>query len=190
MADSIGVTPGTGRNIAVDAGVTMPDSSSADVQFVELYRNILFTPWQAPTVTTGSAYTAGDVIGGVMTFANAARRSGGGGLIRNYQVIDESGTIGNYDLFIFSDTIGAVTDKATWSAASADLQKIVYHKPTQSSFPAGALKYFSDLGYDWGTVEVPYICAATSLYGLIVAESGPTFTGTTQLKVRLVLQRD
>lgn len=44
---------------------------------------------QTPTVTAG-AYTAGDAVGGLLTFANAARNSGGGGVIKDVIILDDA----------------------------------------------------------------------------------------------------
>jgi hypothetical protein len=197
MADSIPVTPGSGRNVGVDAGQTMPDGSTADVQFAERFRSIAYTSWLAPTVTTASAYATGNVVGDIITFAGAARRSGGGGSIRNIQAVHDGDLAASYDLTLFNDTPSAVTDRTQWSPSAADLQKVVARLGGLTvDKVAGGLggrslwSMLTDYGF---VVDLPYLCAATSLYGLFTIPASltpPTYTSSSELKVRLLLERD
>ena len=49
---------------------------------------------QTPTVTAG-AYSANDAVGGLLTFANAARFDKGGGIIKDVIILDDAGQYGS-----------------------------------------------------------------------------------------------
>jgi hypothetical protein len=54
-----------------------------------------------PSVTA-SAYTSGQSVGGLMTFASLARVSGWGGLVQTVTAVSNSGVAAAMDLILFS----------------------------------------------------------------------------------------
>lgn len=136
----------------------------------------------APTVTAG-AYTADDVFGVKMTLANAARVSGGGGIITSVALFDEgpNGEADSIDVFIFRDDPSSSTfsDNAALAIVDADGPKIVACVQLDQIYDTGDGKFLLANG-----LNIPYVCAATSLYAVAVhrgtwapdATDGVTFT--------------
>ena len=140
---------------------------------------------QTPTVTAG-AYSAGDAVGGLLTFANAARVAGGGGVIKDAIFLDDAGQDAAMELWLFSVTFTAMADNAAWNPSSADLRNLVAIIPTSS----GAW-------YDAGTesaamVEIAqrYDLDGTSMFGQLVTRGTPTFAATDDISVMIGLLQD
>lgn len=128
---------------------------------------------QTPTVTAG-AYSAGDAVGGLLTFANAARVAGGGGVIKDLIILDDAGQDAELELWLFNATITAMADNAAWAPSEADLRKLVAIISTSdgAGFAAGtpsAARVEASQRYD---------LTATSMFGQLVTRGTPTFAAT------------
>lgn len=136
-----------------------------------------------PTISAASIYTAKDAIGGIMTFANASRISTGGGILESVTIVDKDQEMAAMDLVLFSATIaGTVTDNAAFDPDDATLLNCVASIPIltgdYADFNDNSVAFRSGLG-------VAYTCAATSLFGALVARGTPTYTGTSDIVVTL-----
>ena len=136
-----------------------------------------------PTVST-TAYTAGDCIGGKLTFAGMARANGLTGLIQTAMIHCKSAQTFAADLIVFHTDPAAstFTDNAALALNAADFDKVALRIP----FVAG----------DWSNLGTPSIAevsaqgkqykaaaGATTLYGILVARGTPTLASTSDLKV-------
>ena len=139
-----------------------------------------------PTVSASSIYAAGDCVGGSMTFANAARVSGLGGVIKNMLIDDDAGQDDELELWLFSEAFTAPGDNAPWAATEADLHNLVAIITTTD----GA--YFSAGTPSTARVEVSqrYDLAATSMFGQLVTRGTPTYVATDDITCILGLLRD
>ena len=140
---------------------------------------------QTPTVTTG-AYTAGDAVGGLLTFANAARVSGGGGVVKDLIILDDAGQDVELELWIFDSTFTAMADNAAWAPSEADLRKLVGIISTSDGawFAAGtpsAARVEASQRYD---------LTGTSMFGQLVTRETPTFAATDDISVIIGLLQD
>jgi hypothetical protein len=121
--------------------------------------------------TATTAYTAGDQVGVVFTIANAARVSGGGGVITGVTLIDQSDIIGAYDLVIFDSTVTLAADNAAFAISDADALKIVAIVQL-----AGAFDITNNRIAQAYNLAVPYVCSgSTSLFGALITRGGHTF---------------
>ena len=140
---------------------------------------------QTPTVTAG-AYSAGDAVGGLLTFANAALVSTGGGIIKQVLIIDDAGQDAEMELWLFNATFTAMADNAPWAPSQADLRKLVGIVTTVdgSWFAAGtpSVARILDVGR--------YDLAGTSLFGQLVARGTPTFAATDDVSVIIGILQD
>ena len=75
--------------------------------------------------TATTAYVAGDQVGTLVTVANAARVTGGGGMIVGVTLIDQSDIIGAYDVVFFDSSVTLAADNAAFAISDADSLKIV-----------------------------------------------------------------
>ena len=142
---------------------------------------------QTPTVTAG-AYAADDAVGGLLTFANAARVSGGGGVVKTVVIIDDAGQDAELELWLFNQTFTAMVDNAPWAPAEDDLENLVGVISTEDS---------SQGWLDAGTpsaitidVATRYDLAGTSLFGQLVTRGTPTFAATDDVTVKVGLLQD
>ena len=135
---------------------------------------------QTPTVTAG-IYTANDAVGGLLTFANAARVSGGGGVLKDVIIIDDNGQDAIMELWLFDTTITAMADNAPWAPSEADLRKLVGIASTGD----GAWRAAGTPSSNLIEVSQRYDCVATTLYGQLVTRGTPTFANTDDVTIRI-----
>lgn len=198
MADNVAITAGAGTTIASD------DVSGVQYQRVKLTdgtadssavipggatKGLYVDPHSTttliqvtPTIST-SIYAAKDCVGGIMTFANACRNSGEGGILESVTIVDLDRERALTDLVLFSATVsGTATDNAAFDPTDADLLNCVGVIPILTGdyfdFNDNAVASRSGIG-------LAYKCAATSLFGVLVARTTPTYTGTSDLSVTI-----
>lgn len=143
-----------------------------------------------PTITAG-AYSANDVIGGVITFANAARVSGGSGVIQTLVLTCRAAVEAALTIVFFSATpSSAIADNGafTWGTTDADLALF------QGSVDILASDYKTLMtGKRSATLKnigLEYDCAATSLFAYIIGTGGPTYVAVDDLAIRPGFLRD
>lgn len=141
----------------------------------------------APTVTNG-AYTAGDIMGGLLTFT-VARVADEAFIVQSVQVTTKSEqATTNFMLVLFSaDPTGTTqTDNAAYSLAVADAFKVEVSLPLNS---LGAIN--TDHGTphtitvgNLARVMKP-VSGAQTILGLLIDNQGLTLTSTSDIQVRL-----
>jgi len=138
-----------------------------------------------PTVTAG-AYSAGDCVGGVLTFAAAARATGDGGVIKDVVIVDDAGQDAQLELWLFNQTFTSPGDNAAWAATEAQLHNLV-----------AVITSVDGSWFATGTPSVlvveasqQYTCAATSLFGQLVTRGTPTYVATDDISVVIGLLQD
>lgn len=139
----------------------------------------------SPTVTAG-AYSAGDVVGGLLTFANASRNAGEGGVVKNIMVIDDAGQDAELELWLFKDTISGIADNEAFAPPESDLRNLVVIASTEDGdwFECGTPSV--------ARVEVSqrYETVDTSLYGYLITRGTPTFVATDDVTVIVSILQD
>lgn len=144
-----------------------------------------------PVVST-TAYAAKDCVGGLMTFANAARYAGGSLVIENIILANKTTTITpdvDVDLVLFNALPAtSFTDNAAFAPSSADLLKICgyVNLAFYSDFSANGIRQYTPVG----GLGVVLDSAVTSLYGILVTRSVFTLAGTSDLQVRIIARQD
>jgi len=143
---------------------------------------------QTPTVSTTPAYSVGDLVGGKLTFAGAARIAAGSGRVATVTVTDKGKQSQDLDLVLFdADPSGTTfTDNAAFAPADADLVKIAGVIPIREwgGFSDNSAGCARAVGLAF---KLP---AGTSLYGALVARGTPTFASTSDLSVRLAIEQN
>jgi len=140
---------------------------------------------QTPAITAG-AYAAGDTVGGLLTFANAARMSGGGGVITDIIIVDDAGQDAELELWLFDRTFTAIADNAAWAPAEADLENCI--------------AVISTSGWTWRAAGTPsvvnaectrrYDLTGTSLFGQLATRGTPTYVATDDITVKVKVLAD
>lgn len=212
MADNFPLTPGSGRNVATDQVVYSGDT--ADVQLFrpvsvtgsegsktvvdmpvgpngELrsisHRDLKRISAEVADVTTATtAYTAGDQVGSLITLSDAARVSGGGGVIVGVTLIDQSDIIGAYDVVFFDASVTLASNNAAFSISDADSLTVVGLVQLAGAFDIGNNRVAQ--AYN---IAVPYICSGgTSLFAALICRVGHTFfTSGALLQLNVYVER-
>ncbi|MGE0211817.1 MAG: hypothetical protein AB7S41_09000 [Parvibaculaceae bacterium] len=139
-----------------------------------------------PTVTNG-AYGAGDIVGGLLTFANVARVNDEAVIITGVQVITKAAVTPTLTLILFNADPSSTTktDNAAYSLNAADAFKVI------KGIPITTLGSWTDHGTpnsisvdNLGIVAKP-VSGGKDLYGLLIDGTGATLTSTSDIQVRL-----
>lgn len=136
----------------------------------------------APTVTSG-AYSAGDIVGGLLSF-EVGQSSGDTVLIQEVQVTFKAAVQPALRVILFDadPTNTTKTDNAAYSLNAADAFKVRKTLSLSSYSTHGTPKTVS-----LGSVALPFKCASgsTSLYVLVVDDTGVTLTSTSDMQVSI-----
>ena len=168
-----------------DSGAARPLSASAPGPVAA---PAMLRATASPTVTTGSAYAAGNAIGGLLVFAGVARLAAQGGILQTALLRDRSGNNVAYDLFLFDAAPAAPTDKAAVALAASDLAKCIAVVP----LAAAALGAAATMGViAAGGLGLAYkLASGTTVWGILVTRGAPTFANAADLSVDLVALPD
>lgn len=132
-----------------------------------------------------AAYAAGDQMGTIITIANAARVTGGGGVITSVLWHDNDDAVGAIDVVFFNDTLTLAADNAAFSISDADARKAVFVANLAVN-QDWALNRFMQLS----GIAAPYFCTATSLYAAVICRTAFTVAANTSNRIRICLSRD
>jgi len=141
---------------------------------------------QTPTISAAGIYAAGDAVGGLLTFANAGRVSGGGGVIKNMIIVDDDSEKGSLELWLFNQTFTPTADNAEFTVTDADLENCIGVITTVNG------DWFSAADNSVADVEVSkrYDLTGTSMFGQLVTRGTQEYTAVTDLTVKIALLRD
>jgi hypothetical protein len=177
-------------DVAVTAGNTGTWTASADDVGGAKVQRVRSTLEQVrisvvPAIDT-AVYTAKDAVGALLTFAGAARYSGGSGRLLAVTVVDKDQERADLDLVLFDRTIGAPTNNAIFDPTDAELDTCIGWVP----IGAGMYADFNDNSVAHVDVSLAYVLNGTSMFGVLVARSTPTYTAATDLTVILTCAVD
>jgi hypothetical protein len=142
-----------------------------------------------PTIDT-AIYASGDCIGGLMTFANAARISGGSGIIQSILVLDKTqAQRAAMDLLFFDRSVTVAGNNAAVAMSDADMAYclgVVPIGPYNTAWPGTPLNSLSTLI----NVGLPFVLNGTDLYVQAVVRATPTYVASTDLVFTLGILQD
>lgn len=140
-----------------------------------------------PTVTAG-AYSAGDIMGGLLTFSNIARVLSEPVIVTGVGVMCKADVAPNLKLVLFNadPTNTTKTDNAAYSLHDDDVFKVLRVIDIQG---LGGSWYDHGGCQTIGVENLGLVCAPTddsrSLYGLLIDSTGVTLASTSDIQVRL-----
>jgi hypothetical protein len=139
-----------------------------------------------PTIST-SAYTAGYVVGGLLTFSNALLTAGTGILQSITLKCKTVQTVG-FKLYLFktNPTNSTWTDHAAPAINAADIPFVTSVR-TLSSPDSGLGTHTIYVDDGIGKVLNP---GATTLYGILITTGTPTFTSTSDMTISIGILQD
>lgn len=161
------------------------DSTGLHVSAHRDFQDITVTSAGLTTATT--AYTAGDQVGNQMTFANAARVTGGSGVVTGCVLISAADVIGPFDLVLTDSSVTLAADNAAYAISDADALKMVGLLQLTGAYDIGNNRIAQAYGA-W----LPYQCSGnTSLFGGLITRSSHTFfAAVTDIQVILLVERN
>jgi hypothetical protein len=141
-----------------------------------------------PTVSTSPAYAAGDAVGGKQTFSSATRISAHSGRVKSVIVTDLAKQNAVMDFILFNaDPSGTTfTDNSALDVADADVSKIFARVPLVDwcGFNDNSVCAVNNLSLDFK------LSSGSSIYGCLITRGTPTFAGTSDIVVTLVIEQD
>jgi hypothetical protein len=138
--------------------------------------------------TSTTAYTAGDQVGTMCTIANAARISGGTGMIVGVAVQGYNDSMGSWDVVFFDNSaVTLAADNAAFNLATdADILESVAVVPLAGSYDLGANRVAQAFN-----LAVPYYCSGgTSLYAALITRAGFTNAAGETLQLVVYVERN
>lgn len=143
------------------------------------------------TTTPNNAYSAGNSIGGLITFANAVRTPGTG-IIESVHLFDLDHNAVALDLLILDQAPSVnPVDHTTWSVTNIDAQKVIGRIAIGGSdwVTYNNVSFVTEKGL--GITVKATAAAGTNLYGILLCNaSTPTFTGVTNVGLDLGILQD
>lgn len=157
---------------------------------IDLRHNLSLTP-----TITATTYSAGQVIGGLLTWTAALDGNNPHGEVRSVFVYDSDKQGKNLVLYLFRAIPSTVTDTTTFDPSAADLVKICGVVPitTHYAFTTRGISYAENQAVSvWSTS--PSLSAIGenigNLYGYLVATETPAYSTTSSLTIRPVIIQD
>jgi hypothetical protein len=138
------------------------------------------------TIAT-NAYTAGDQVGTQFTLANAARVSGGTGMIRSVILTSAADIIGAFDVVFTRSSITLAADNAAYAISDTDAKAVIGLVPLAGAYDIGNNRIAQA-----HNLAIPYDCSGgTSLYASLITRVGHTFfAAVTDLQLQVFVERD
>lgn len=185
-ADSAARIPGDVAN-GLDVDVTRLPSLPAGEAVVGAVVGKTTVIAITPTISI-TAYAVGDAIGGLLTFADAARLSGGTLTVQAVILIDKDQEQAEIDLVLFDRTFTPSADNAVFNPSDAD---IANHIGTIKINPADYANFSTNCAATVRNVGLALkLNGSASLYGQMVIRGVQTYTSTAGLTIKLVVYQD
>ena len=129
------------------------------------------------TVTL-SAYTAVDVVGGLLEFD--VYSASGGGILNSIMLIDEDNQSEAYTLYIFDDTPSTIADAANFAPTIVDMRKLIATISISSYTTINSIAYcyVDDINKVFGNLT------KRVLYAYLVAVATPDYVNADALYMR------
>lgn len=140
---------------------------------------------QALTVGT-DAYTANDVVGGLITFDVSG--SSGSGIVRWARVVDDDNEKAELTLYLFDASPTAIADDAAFSPTVADLKnyigKVLFQAADYETINSNAVAIIGH-GVSTDYLNIDFKTSTGNIYGYLVCTATPTYTAAADLHVTL-----
>jgi hypothetical protein len=147
-------------------------------------------PTATPTVTSASAYTAGNLVGGLMTFTNCFASGLTSGVLQSVVIKSKSVQTTTFKLYIFSQqpTNTVWTDKTAPNINALDLPFLI--DIFLFAAPDSGLGTMTIYTQDGLGKSIANTANGQNLWGLLVTTGTPTFSSTSDVSVTLGILQD
>jgi hypothetical protein len=141
-----------------------------------------------PAVTAASAYATGNIVGGLITFANAVQGTVLSGVLESITLAIKSTQTATFKLYLFgsapSTTFTDKTAPAIGTGDAAKLLDVISLSGGDSGLGANCTLYVAD------NIGKSLVLAGTALYGVLTVAGTPTFTTTSDVVVTASILKD
>lgn len=133
-----------------------------------------------PTVTAG-AYSANDVVGGLLTFA-VGDHTGSNGFVGSLVLTDDGDQAAAGKVYLYNAAPATINDNDAFAPTDADNKKLIGIVTLASYDQAGAdaVSVVNDINYH-------YTSADGNLYGYFVTSGTPTYAAVSNVTVKLIV---
>jgi hypothetical protein len=169
-------------------GVTDSSPTLGDGAFTPVETEDPIDIVQQPTISAAGIYAAGDALGGLLTFVNAARVAGGG-TITKIVITDEDQELAPIELHLFNQTFTATADNAPWDPGDADLANYIGYVDIPATDYADFVDNSAAAKASGLRMPFDYGLVGTSLFGQMVVRSAPTYTATDDITIKITVRR-
>lgn len=139
-----------------------------------------------PTISTG-AYSSGDAIGVLQSVSGAVHESDQSGILRSLVITDIDNQSSALDIVVYEASVTGGTDNAAYTPSAAEIiqtagliEVVGADYVTVGSRSVATLQPDLDFQFD----------ASTALYFQVVSRGTPTYTTTSSLQFKYVIQQD
>jgi hypothetical protein len=140
---------------------------------------------QTPTVSTSPAYTAGDAMGGLLTFTGAVLAAGGSGVVLSATALCKTpALLPILELWLFKVTFTPTADNSPFAPSDADMANCIGVIPIAAWYDDTANSIAV-----WRGVH-PMVLTGTSLFGQLVTRTAVTLGSTSDITVGLNVMQD
>lgn len=137
-----------------------------------------------PTIST-DAYSADDVIGGLLEFVVAS--AGGGGVLQQVLLVDAAEEAAALGLYLFSGMPSEFEDGDPFEPTADDLAMLV----GVVALKADDYETVNNLAYQQvGNIGLVYTVHGRYLYGYLVAGATPDYDAADDLAIKIVFRAD
>lgn len=153
--------------------------------------------FSAQPVITAGAYSANDVVGGLLSFGDTMEgrvtfgginQPGAAGTIRRLSIVDDDNEKAALKLWLFNAAPTAFLDNAAFAPLIADLDKVITIIPIATTdyttVNANAIGLVENLGRSFR------LATDGPLYGYLVTDATPTYAAVTDLIIKLLVWMD
>lgn len=142
----------------------------------------------SPAITSIIPYTAGNQVGGLMTFSSAVNSITYSGVIDSIVIKSKSVQTSGFNLYLFktNPTSSTWTDKITPAINASDIPYLigVYSFDATDDSGLGTITlYQSSSTFGNGNSPKAIVLTSSNLYGVLVATGTPTFNSTSDISV-------
>ena len=141
-----------------------------------------------PVINT-AIYTAGDALGGLLTFTSAVHDGRESGVIQAFIIIDDALQSDITELHLFNQTFTASANNAIFSPSDADLQNYIGYV---ECIVADYTDFEDNSAAAAKNINLPFnlVSGGTSLFGQLVTRGTPTYAAVDDITVKLVILQD
>ena len=142
---------------------------------------------------SATAYAAGDLVGGLITFEDVIEADYGGGLIVHSSIVDLAKQSAALKLMLFNGSLSTGTGTTLTDNEAADIgdsdikDKYIGHL----TFTTGEYVVLSDNSAATNAEQISfYLPSGRDLYGVLVTQGTPTYTSGEVITVKLGIEID